>query len=890
MSAGSPAAAAAAADRASIGDAHPPPQNQLSLNPEWSVRSSAGLHADGDVLSRPGFDTKSWHQVDLPATVLGTLIAARQIVDPFFGTNLKRIPGQGPAATNFSNHPMPDDSPFRVPWWFRKEFPTAARAGDGTHARLQFDGINYRANIWLNGQRIASASEVAGAYRDYEFDVTTLLRTDRPNVLAIEIFPPAPCDLAITWVDWNPSPPDKNMGLWRDVWLRTSGPVALRSPYVVTRLEGTDGSRRARLTVAADLVNVTDRPQAAVLRARFDGRIVSKRFELPAGTRLRAEIQPEDDGQLTVERPRLWWPHTIGTPELYDATVDVTVDGAASDSARFSFGIRQVQSAMTPEGHTRFSVNGVPLLIRGAGWATDLFLRRQPERDRAQIEYVKAMGLNTIRFEGMLERNEFLDMCDREGILVIAGWCCCDCWEKWDKWTEENHVIAPESLRSQIRRVRRHPSLLTWWYGSDFPPPEHVEKRYLEVLAEEAWPNPYQSSATNKPAAVTGASGLKMLGPYEWVPPNYWLEDTEKGGAFGFATEISPGPAIPPIESLKKMLAQGDLWPINDVWNFHAGGQEFHNIRIYTEALNARYGNASSAEEFADLSQLMAYEGQRAMFEGYARNRARATGVVQWMLNNSWPSLIWHLYDYYLRPGGGFFGTQKANQPLHVMYAYDDRSVVVINDHTRAFEDLHVKARLLDLTGGNLHTETHEVTVEAVSSTTIAKLPAGPTGAPYFVDLQLSGKDGKVISRNFYWLPAKPDVLDKASATWFCTPVREYADLTALRDLPPAQITLGECHSTADSANEIIHVDVANPSDRLAFFVQFRLADAVGDDVLPVVWSDNYVSLLPGEVTTIRARIPVGSRRALPLSIEVRGLNVSRQTAALARGKASAGA
>jgi exo-1,4-beta-D-glucosaminidase len=851
----------------------------IDLNQGWAVRSSVGLEAGGMVLSLPGVDVSSWYTVDLPSTVLGALIAAGRVEDPFFGTNLLKLPGQGPPGKNFSNHPMPDDSPFRVSWWFRKEFNVPEPRAP--HTRLQFDGINYRANIWFNGQKLAGVDEVVGAYRDYEFDVTALLGEGRPNVAVAEVFPPEPCDLGLTWVDWNPSPPDKNMGLWRDVWLRSSGPVALRSPQVTSKQEGADGRRRARLTIAGDLLNVTDQPRTAVLRAAFDGRIVRKSFEVPARTRARAEIGPDDDAQLIVERPRLWWPHTIGSPELYDISLDVTVEGLVSDASRFAFGIRDIRSELTTAGHARFSINEVPILIRGAGWATDLFLRRQPDRDQAQLEYVKAMGLNAIRFEGMLERSDFLDLCDRAGILVIAGWCCCDCWEKWDTWSAENHVVAPESLRSQIRRVRRHPCLLTWWYGSDFPPPEHVERRYLEVLAEEHWPNPFQSSATHKPAPLTGPSGLKMRGPYDWVPPNYWLEDTEHGGAFGFATEISPGPAVPPIESLRKMIPAEHLWPIGQVWNFHAGVQEFQNIRAFTEALNGRYGPTRTAEEFAELSQLAAYEGQRAMFEGYARNRARSTGVIQWMLNNAWPSVIWHLFDYYLRPGGGFFGTQRACEPLHVMYAYDDQSVVVINDYPTTFERLRIEIRVVDLDGKVVHTQTNEIAVQPVSATTVAKVSPPRTLQPYFVDLRLRLDNGVLTSRNFYWLPTTLDVLDTAATNWIHTPVQRYADLSALRNIPAARLDLDVSRGSLNPSTDLIRIGIRNPTDRLAFFAQLRLADRNGEDVLPVVWSDNYLSLLPGERRTVDARIPVGPAQARPLVVEARGLNVPTKMARL---------
>ena len=327
------------------------------------------------------------------------------------------------------------------------------------------------------------------------------------------------------------------------------------------------------------------------------------------------------------------------------------------------------------------------------------------------------------------------------------------------------------------------------------------------------------------------------------------------------------------------MIPAQDLWPINDVWTFHAGIQEFQNIRVFTEALNRRYGEAGTVEEFAELSQLATYEGQRAMFEGYARNRSRSTGVIQWMLNNSWPSIIWHLYDYFLRPGGGFFGTQKACEPLHVMYACDDQSIVVINDHPKDWEDLRVEARVVGLGGETSYTATHHLTVGAVSTTTVAKLPA-PSGGPLsFVDLRLFGAKGALLSRNFYWLPSKLDVLDKAAANWVYTPVREYADLSALRSLREARVVLKASRAGLDART--VEVDVKNPAAGVAFFIQLRLSDRDGQDILPVVWTDNYVSLLPGERLTLRATVPVGRLPAHPLVVEARGLNVPLETAHL---------
>lgn len=841
---------------------------KMSLDAGWAIASSATVGLDGAALSRPGVDTTAWYAAEVPSTVLAAQLAAGEHGGDdgvFVGTALRQLPGQGPAAQNFSNHPTPDDSPYAVAWWYRTEFVVPVDAGP--RLRLQLDAINYRAEVWLNGARVGE--ELVGAYRVFELDVTAVAEREGVNVLAIRVTAPSPCDLALTWVDWNPSPPDKNLGIWRDVWLCWSGAVALRAPYVVTRLEG---EARARLTVAGDVKNWSEAPAIATVRATLVGRVVEARVALAPGEQRRFEL-PE----VVVEAPALWWPRVMGEPALHDAEVTVEVGGAASDAARFAFGIREVTSELTEDGFALHRINGRPLLVRGAGWATDLFLRRQPARDLAQLAYVAALGLDTIRFEGMLERAEVLEWCDREGILVIAGWCCCDCWEKWDRWSEANHAIAAESLRSQLERVRRHPSMLTWWYGSDFPPPARVEQSYLRVIEETGWPNAVASSAANKPTELSGRSGLKMEGPYEYVPPGYWYEDTRRGGAWGFATEISPGAAIPPIESVRKMIPAEDEWPVGAAWHFHAGGQEFHTVQRFVDALTARYGAPEDAEDLARWAQVVTYEGQRAMFEAYTRNRYRATGVIQWMLNNAWPSMIWHLHDYFLRPGGGWFGTRVACAPLHVLYGYDDRGVYVSNRRASGAVGLRVRVRVVGFDPEVPRPWTMERVVEGVvvdgdAVVRVLTLPAAEHPVT-FVDVRLEREEGEVISAHTYWVPAASadDVVDYEQGYWLHTPTARHADLTALRRLPAATVV---ARARRDGAGAV-RVEVSNESDRLAFFVQIRLTDASGADVLPVVWSDNYVSLLPGDTRGLRVVAPAGGELPDVVGVEVRGLNTA---------------
>ena len=596
------------------------------LRDAWLLQSSDRVAAAGEAVSQPGFRTEGWHAATVPATVLAALVAAGVHPDPYFGMNLRSIPGASyPIAKNFALVDIPADSPFRGSWWYRTEFDLPASMA-GPTVWLRFDGINYRANVWLNGRRVAGKEATAGAFRRYELDVSPSVRLGARNALAVEVFPPGVRDLAFNWVDWNPAPPDKNMGLWGPVSLVATGPVAVRHPYVTSRLD-LPSLDRARLTVAAEVRNATDR----ALTARVQGTIESIHFgqdvALGPNETKTVRFTPEQVPELNLARPRLWWPYQLGSPELYDLRIEAAVAGDVSDVQAIRFGVREVGSELTEKGHRVFKVNGRRILIRGGGWASDMLLRASPQRLEAELRYVREMNLNTVRLEGKLETDEFFERADQEGILVMAGWCCCDHWEDWANGTAENRAVATASLRDQALRLRAHPSVFVWLNGSDGPPPPDVEKAYLDVLREVGWPKPVLSSATDKKSPVSGPSGVKMTGPYDYVPPSYWLTDKQHGGAFGFNTETSPGPAVPPIESLEEMLPAEHLWPIDEVWAFHAGGNEFDNLKLFTAALEARYGKASGAEDYARKAQALAYEGQRAMFEAYGRNKYTSTGV-----------------------------------------------------------------------------------------------------------------------------------------------------------------------------------------------------------------------------------------------------------------------
>ncbi len=859
---------------------------RVHLADGWRLQSSAKINGTGDAISKPGFPTDGWTDTRVPSTVLAAQVAAGQFEDPYYAMNLRKIPGTTYGiGDNFANLAMPADSPYAVSWWYRTEFKLP-KTFAGKRVWLHFDGINYRANIWLNGEKVASADDVAGPYRIYDFTTESTINRSGTNVLAVEVFAPGPDDLGINWVDWNPQPPDKDMGLWGGVSIDASGPVTVIDPQVVTHFSDST-LEHADLTVMAQIGNAGYEAVSGVLTATIDGVSVRKKLTLTGSDHQTVVFAPEEYPALRVDHPAVWWPAPLGPQNLHTLELTFSANGKVSDRNVSRFGIREVSSELTTRGARLFRINRRPNFIKGAGWAPDMMLRKPSrERLRTELQYVRDMNLNTVRLEGKMESDEFLDLCDEMGILVMAGWCCCDHWEMWDKWTPADRDIANHCLWSQALRMRRHPSVFTWLNGSDNPPPPDVERMYLDTLNAAKWAVPYVSSATATPTTVTGDSGVKMNGPYDFVAPSYWLRDKEVGGAFNFATEIGPGPAIPTVGSIRRMLPADHLWPIDEYWNFHAGGSEFKTLATFNAAMNATYGEPSGLDDYVNKAQAMAYDGERAMFEAYTRNKYSATGVIQWMLNNAWPSMIWHLYDYYLQPAGGYYGTKKACEPLHIQYSYDDHSVVVANSLYTTFRGMRARATLYDLELHEKFTNTADVTAFADTSKRVFEIPASAfEGSEVtFLKLTLENATGKVVSTNFYWLPARYTEFDYPKTTYVNTPAATHEDMRALGRLP--RVTLDASARATWRAGELrVTVRIRNGTGALAF--QPHMSVLVGPDLqeaAPIFWTDNYCTLLPGETRVVEARVPAPVARG-PVAVQVDGLNIETAVVPIAGAK-----
>jgi exo-1,4-beta-D-glucosaminidase len=844
---------------------------QLFLE-DWMIQSSVLVTEGGAEISAREFSSVGWYVTSVPSTVLAALVENGVYPDPYFGVNLDSIPDLSESS-----------------WWYRTEFLLPPEQ-ENMHILLHFDGINYKANIWLNEQKLADASETQGTYRLFEFDVTDKVSFDQKNCLAVEVFAPSGSDITDYWSDWNPVPPDKNMGLFHDVYIETCGQVRLRHPYVTTNLD-TETLDTAHLTVSAELTNNKNEPVNGILRGTIKnvtntaegGTSVGgpeaikfhKNVNLGPKERRLVKLSFEDIPQLTIRNPRLWWPNLAGTQNLYDLTLEFSTADGISDNENVRFGIREVSSYLSDDGYRTFTVNGKPILVRGGGWCPDMMLRSLPERKEVEIRYAKDMNLNAIRMEGKLETNELWNLCDKYGIMVLAGWCCGPPWEHWESWDDTALTVAVVSQKDQIIRLRNHPSLLVWLYGSDKTPPPEVEAHYLTILHMYAPKTPYLPSATEQGTSATGTTGVKMRGPYSYEPPIYYYLMESVGGAWGFGTEMGPGENVPPVESVHEMLPEEHLWPIDEYWSYHCGGGAFSNLDIYSVALNSRYGEATALEDYCLKAQLMNYESMRAELEAWGWNKYLSTGVITWMYNSAWPSLIWQHYDYSLRPGGAYFGAKVACEPLHVQYSYNDDSIYVVNSHYMSFEDLVVSAEVYDLDMNKKYSNSVTVDVEADSSNHVFALPLLENlTTTYFLKLKLEDSSGNLVSSNFYWLSTKQDVLNFDETDWYYTPQTVFADFTDLDKLPPVELDVAY---TIEYGNEdvVAHVTVENPTDYLAFFVHLTVTKGQnGEEVLPILWDDNYFSLLPNETRHVNATFSVSDLDGAVPVVEVGGWNV----------------
>ena len=836
-----------------------PQRADIRLSEGWFIQSSAEISLDGAQLSSKGTDFgDNWFKASVPSTVMGALTAENGLYsDAFMGRNYAEI----------------DRSRFEDPWWYRTTFKTPALK-KGQRAELNFEGLSYRADVWLNGELVVSAEDFYGPFRQFSFDVTDLLQKE--NHLAVKVYRWEKGEFNIGFVDWNPRPADESMGIFRPVWLRFSNEVSMKNSAVKSKVN-VETLDEAWLTVETTLCNKSDKAVSGKLCGQFDGRTFSYPVTLGAGETRVVSIGSDDIKELYVKNPRLWWCHNLGTPEMYSMDLSFVAGGKESDNQTVDFGIRQLDSYFNEDGYRGFILNGKKVLVKGAGWTDDIFLRNSDERNAQEVAYVKDMNMNTIRFEEVWGTSQNIyDECDRQGVLALVGWSCH--WE-WEVYTgkpndrfgcissEEDIELIAQSWRDQILWLRNHPSIICWYAASDMLPRPALEQRYLDILAEID-DRPYTVHAGSAKSSLSGPAGMKMWGPYEWQAPYYWYSEEAKGNAVGFNTETGIGAQFPVYESLVKFIPEDQLWPVGDAYDYHTttSRDALHDLSELKMVINKRHGGATDLADFIRKAHFIDYEGTRAMVEAHRVNVPRSTGIIQWMLNSAWPSLYWQMYDWYLVPTSAYWSVKKGCTPQQLIYNYANNTVYAVNDE-KADMSLTAAMTVYGLDGSVVGETSSAVEMPMGCSVPVFEVPAVEKVG--FVFLTLTDASGNVVARNEYVLPEVKDKHDWTKYRWWRTQLESYADFSPLNDLAAADVKASMVRTA-----EGLEVTLENKSSVVAFFVRMALKDAEGEYVVPAYWSDNLVTLAPGQSLTFTctADMPKGA------TVEIDGWNVAKTT------------
>jgi hypothetical protein len=818
--------------------------DQVQITSGWQLQDAAKVPqmkaGAGAVISTVAYKPRDWYSAVVPGTVLTTLVKAGVYPEPLYGENNRpdRIP----------------DSLSRASYWYRTlvEVPAAYK---GRKTWLNFDGINYTAVVWVNGTYLGT---MKGAFQRGIYDITDQVKPGQKAAIAVLITPqPHPGDphehtiadgmvtnggitaidgptflSTIGW-DWLPGIRDRDSGIWNKVFLSTTGPVVIKDPLVTTDLPlpKTDS---AEVAITATLENVTDTPQKGGLHAKFGDISVAQEVEIAPHSTQKVTLDSKTFTALHLQNPKLWWPNGYGPQNLYDLHLSFDQGNTTSDSQSMKIGVRKITYSVPDSENLTISVNGVRIFIRGGDWGLDEGLKRIPrERLEAQIKMHQMANMNLIRnWVGQSTAEDFYELCDKYGLLL------------WDEFFQPNPSDGPDptdlpvymaNVRDKILRYRNHAAIAVWCARNEGFPPKEIDDQLRVLMAELEPTRRYQPSSTS-------GAGVNSGGPYRWRTPREYYVFSE-----AFKTEIGSS-SIPTIESLQGMLDKKDWEQIDDAWAEHdlargAGGGD-----TYPKTLSDRYGKTVNMADFVRKSQLANYEAYRAMYEGRnAKLFNPSTAVITWMSNPAQPSFVWQLYHHDLEPNSALFAVQKSGEMIHIQLNESNGELQVINNTPETIKGLTAHMALYDLDGSKKYEHDFEVTGPASSAINLGAIDPveGDWHWPknlspvHFIQLSLKDATGKQISQNFYWrgTEAHPD------------------DLSALDQMKVVKLEAKASYEGIEG-HSIVQVTLHNPTSAIALMTHLQLRHRSGvtgpeERVLPVYYSDNYLTLVPGETRTI---------------------------------------
>jgi hypothetical protein len=830
----------------------------MTLASGWQLQDVAKVPQPGAQVAAAGFDTSAWYAATVPGTVLTTLVNNHVYPEPLYGEN--------------DRGDVIPESLVHTSYWYRTVIHVP-RSYKGRHVWLNFDGINYSAQVWVNGAQVGT---IRGAFIRGIFDITTQVKPGHQAVLAVLIAPQphpgvphehtlragvgqnggisaidGPTFLCTLGWDWLAAVHDRDTGIWRKVYLSATGPVVLKDPYVTTdlplpKIDSSD------VSVRATVENISDKPVQGVIRGAIENVEFEREVELAAHSTQQVTFDAKNTPALHIEHPRLWWPNGYGPQNLYHLHLDFKTGRAISDSEDVDFGVRKITYSVPGTDTLTISVNGVPIFIRGGDWGLDEAMKRIPrERLDAEIRLHQLANLNLIRnWVGQSTDEDFYELCDKYGILV------------WDEFFQPNPNDGPNptdiatylaNVRDKVLRFRNHPSILLWCARNEGDPPPEIDLPLKTLLAELDPERLYQPSSTS-------GHGVRSYGPYSWRAPRAFYTVTDDY----FKTETG-SVSVPTLESIHGMMPQKDWETINDDWAEHdlTSGNQHGNL--YPLIVAGRYGKIANLADFVRKAQMMNYEAFRAMYEGRnAQLFHPTTAVVTWMSNPAQPSFVWQIYHYDLEPMSSYFAVMHASEMVHIQYNQFSGDVEVINNKPEPVSDATAHIAVYNLNGTVAYQYETRIWAAPDAATNLGR--PGPIDFPvnlsavHFIKLELRDAAGSLISSNFYWL-GQPDDPD---------------DLAALNQLPRVTLTAKvEVLEAKTVGRKMLQVTLHNPTNQIALLAHIQLRRKSGERVLPVFYSDNYVSLVPDETKTITvdaAQSGFGGQDAL---IVIDGWNVT---------------
>jgi hypothetical protein len=843
--------------------ASPPGERQYLTRGSWRIQRDSLVTSPGEALSQPGTDCQDWLPATVPGTALVSYLNAGALPDPNYGDNQLQI----------------SDSFFYADFWYRDEFALPAPA-PGRKLWLNFDGVNWKAEVYFNGTHLG---RIDGAFLRGRFDVTALARPGALNALAVRIQKPAtpgsvrektagetgpnggalgvdnPSFHATAGWDWIPSVRGRDIGIWADVYLTTTGPVVLERPLVTSRLPLPDTSS-ADLTVEVTLRNTDSQPVTGVLRGQFGDGHFARAVEVPAAASVVVRLDPSTVAALHLLHPKLWWPAGYGKPELYDVRLEfATADGQRSDAKAFRAGVRQFTYA-EENGALKLFINGRRFIGRGGNWgfSESNLLYRAREYDAA-VRYHRDLGFTLIRnWVGQVGDDAFFEACDRYGVVVWQ-----DFWlaNPADGPDPADNAMFLQNAADFIERIRNHPSVGLYCGRNEGNPPP-VLNAGLEKLVASLHPG-IRYIPNSAFGLVSGG------GPYHLMPINFYFDQRATAklhSELGMANIVS-------LDSLQQMMPEADQWPRGAVWGLHdfttRGAQQGGALE---ETIKKTYGDAANAAEWVELAQFTNYDGHRAMFEAQSKHRM---GVLMWMSHPCWPSFVWQTYDYYLEPTAGYFGAKKGCEPLHVQWNPLNDTVEVVNYSAGQRAGLDVKASILNADGSVQWERT--ATVDSAEDSVVAPItlafPATGLSPLHFVRLKLTA-GGATLSENTYLRSLTTFQVPGLSFGPFHIPDYPAFDLRAIRTLPKVNLR----HATTierQGDQWVLWTELKNPSPTPALLVRLKVVrEQGGDRILPALYEDNYFTLLPGETRRLRTEVEQADTRGERPSIMVEGFNV----------------